>query len=40
MVVVIVVVDLLFLRNRFWARLVVNVAIVAVFLAVYFIFLR
>jgi len=40
MIVVVFAVDLLFLRNRFWLRLIVNVCIVLVFLAVYLIFLR
>jgi len=40
MVAVIVAVDLLFLRNRFWTRLIVNVGIVAVFLVIYFTYLR
>jgi predicted cobalt transporter CbtA len=40
MVAVIVGVDILFFRNHFWARLVVNVAIVLVFGAFYFRFLR
>lgn len=40
MVVVIVGVDFLFLRDRFWERLAANVAIVVVFGAVYLLFLR
>jgi hypothetical protein len=40
MVVVIVAVDFAFFRNRFWERLVVNIAIVLVFVAFYFRFLR
>ena len=40
MVVVIVGVDFLFFRNRFWERLTVNVGIVMVFVAFYFRFLR
>jgi hypothetical protein len=40
MVAVIVGVDFVFLRNRFWARLTVNVGIVVVFVAFYWIFLR
>ena len=39
-VVVIVAVDVLFFRNRFWERLAVNVGIVLVFIAFYFRFLR
>jgi hypothetical protein len=35
MVAVIVAVDLLFFRNRFWARLIVNIGIVLVFAAFY-----
>ena len=37
---VIVAVDLLFFRNRFWERLAVNVGIVLVFAAFYFRFLK
>lgn len=40
MVVLIVAVDLAFMRHHFWPRLVVNAAIVAVFAAVYVLFLR
>ena len=40
MVAVIVTVDLLFLRNRFWTRLIVNLGIVLVFLVFYLVFLR
>lgn len=40
MVAVIVAVDLLFFRNRFWQRLTVNLGIVLVFAAFYFRFLR
>jgi membrane-bound metal-dependent hydrolase YbcI (DUF457 family) len=36
MVVLIVVLDVLFLRNHFWLRLIVNVGIVAVFALAYF----
>ena len=39
-VAVIVGVDVAFLRNRFWLRLAANIAIVLVFAAVYFMFLR
>ncbi len=37
---VIVAIDLLFFRNRFWERLTVNVGIVLVFAAFYFRFLK
>jgi hypothetical protein len=40
LIAVIVGVDVLFLRERFWLRLVVNVGIVVVFAAVYFALLR
>jgi len=40
MVVVIVGVDFLFLRDRFWERLSVNVGIVLLFGAVYMLFFR
>ena len=40
MVAVIVGVDLLFFRNRFWERLTVNIGIVLVFAAFYLRFLR
>jgi len=40
MVAVIVGVDFLFFRNRFWERLAVNIGIVLVFGAFYFRFLR
>jgi hypothetical protein len=40
MVVIVVVVDVLLLRHQFWSRLFVNVGIVAVFAAGYFLFLR
>ena len=40
MAAVIVAVDVLFFRNRFWERLTVNVGIVLVFLASYFRFLK
>jgi hypothetical protein len=40
MVAVIVGVDFVFLRNRFWERLIVNIGIVLVFGAFYFRFLR
>ncbi|HVW92308.1 MAG TPA: hypothetical protein VHB74_06840 [Devosia sp.] len=39
MIVVIVGVDLLFFRNRFWERLIVNIGIVLVFIAFYLRFL-
>ena len=40
MVAVIVSVDLLFFKNRFWERLMVNVGIVLVFTAFYLRFLK
>jgi hypothetical protein len=40
MIALIVGLDVLFLRNHFWARLATNVGIVAVFLAVYYAFLK
>ena len=40
LVAVIVAVDILFLRNHFWLRLIVNVGIVLVFVAVYLRFLK
>jgi hypothetical protein len=40
MVVLIVGLDVFFLRNHFWPRLLVNVGIVVVFLGGYFVFLK
>jgi hypothetical protein len=40
MVAVIVGVDFVFFKNRFWERLTVNIGIVLVFLAFYFRFFR
>jgi len=40
LIVVIVGVDLLFFRNRFWERLMVNIGIVLVFAAFYLRFLK
>ncbi len=40
MAAVIVGLDLLFFRNRFWERLAVNIGIVLVFVAFYFRFLK
>ena len=40
MIAVIVGVDFVFLRNRFWERLIVNIGIVLVFGAFYLRFLR
>lgn len=40
MVGIIVAVDVLFLRHLFWPRLIVNVAIVVVFVVVYLRFLK
>ena len=40
MIAVVVSVDLLFFRDRFWERLIANIGIVLVFVAFYFRFLR
>lgn len=40
MVAVVVSVDLLFFRNRFWEQLIANIGIVLVFLAFYLRFLK
>ena len=40
MAAVIIGVDFVFLRNRFWERLLVNIGIVVVFVAFYLRFLR
>jgi hypothetical protein len=40
MVAIVVGVDVLFLRHQFWPRLIANIGIVAVFAAVYFLFLK
>ena len=40
MVAVVIGVDVLFFRNRFWERLIVNVGIVLVFAAFYLRFLK
>jgi hypothetical protein len=40
LVAVVVGVDVLFFRNRFWERLMVNVGIVLVFAAIYLRFLK
>jgi len=40
MAVVIIAIDVLFFKNRFWERLTVNVGIVLIFAAFYFRFLR
>jgi hypothetical protein len=40
MAAVIVAIDILFFKNRFWERLTVNVGIVLVFAAFYFRFLK
>jgi len=40
MAAVIVSIDFVFFRNRFWERLTVNIGIVMVFAAFYFIFLK
>ena len=40
LIAVVVSVDLLFFKNRFWERLIVNIGIVLVFAAFYFRFLK
>lgn len=40
MVAVVIAIDVLFFRNRFWERLAVNVGIILVFAAFYFRFLK
>ncbi len=40
MVTIIVGVDLLFFRNRFWERLIANIGIVLVFVTIYLWFLK
>ena len=40
LITVVVSVDLLFLRNRFWERLIVNIGIVLVFVVFYLRFLK
>jgi protein-S-isoprenylcysteine O-methyltransferase Ste14 len=40
LIAIVVVVDILFLKNLFWARLAVNIGIVLVFGALYFWFFR
>ena len=40
MIALIVSVDLLFFRNRFWERLIANIGIVLVFIAFYLRFLK
>ncbi len=40
MITIVVCVDVLFLRHQFWLRLITNVGIVLVFVAVYFLFLK
>ena len=40
LIAVVVGVDLLFFRNRFWERLIVNIGIVLVFMAFYLRFLK
>ena len=40
MIAVVFGVDFLFLRNRLWLRLAVNIGIVLIFAAFYFVFLR
>ena len=40
MVAIVVGADILFLRHDFWARLIINVAIILVFVVFYFRFLK
>ncbi len=40
MIAIVVAVDFLFFRKRFWERLMVNIGIVLVFVAFYFRFLK
>ena len=40
MVAIVVGADILFLRHNFWARLIINVGIVVVFVAFYFRYLK
>jgi hypothetical protein len=40
MVAIVVGVDVLFLQRQFWLRLIVNIGIVVVFGAIYFLFLK
>jgi len=40
LVVIVVAVDVLFFRHRFWERLIANIGIVLVFAAFYFRFLK
>ena len=40
MAAIVVALDFLFFRNRFWERLMVNIGIVLVFVAFYFRFLK
>ena len=40
MIGIVVAVDVLFLRHQFWLRLITNIAIVAVFVTCYFLFLK
>jgi hypothetical protein len=40
LIAVVVGVDILFFRNRFWPRLMVNVGVVLIFAACYFRFLK
>ena len=40
MIAIVVCVDVLFLKGHFWPRLITNVGIVAVFVAVYLLFLK
>jgi hypothetical protein len=40
MAVVIVGIDIMFFRNRFWERLIVNIGVVLIFVAFYWRFLK
>lgn len=40
MIALIIAVDLLFFKSRFWARLAVNVAIVLIFMGCYYSFVK
>lgn len=40
LIAVVIAVDILFFKNRFWERLMVNVGVVLVFAAFYFRFLK
>lgn len=40
MVSTVVIVDVLFFRHKFWERLIVNIGIVLIYVAIYFAFLK